>query len=447
MIKVYKFGMFIVSVGFVFGLMTGCGGGGSDDAPESTDNITELSSINGYIVTDIIDMDLNDDGYQDLILFRTSENPFYSGLYIQALINNGDKTFLDASSTYFPKIGNNWKWIDKAYVVDLNRDGLLDIVGHVDGGISNLPPLIRKSTGEFEVTNNQTLVNNSGGMIPIDTDSDGDIDILVRTIQDFGHETDQVHQWVLLQNTTNIGGALDFQSLGIISNGAPMGWDYSAFVYAPVVVDINNDGYQDFVYGGPKWKNGFIDEVAPINVYINSTQNTFVYSSDQVFSGEVPSYTHVREMVSADLNNDGYKDILVANTGYDWAPYPGQRNAVLSNNGEGTFTEEIGDSTTHNYKGFTHSTDVGDIDADGDLDIVYTDILGDDVVEPDKIRILENDGTGSFSIKSIKSLSYYSWTSTKLADLDNDGYPDLILGAMDSTSVSVIMWNDGSGNF
>lgn len=439
-------------------LSVACGGSGESNSGDSSSGgnnsngsiaIAELATISDFgIVTDIINLDLNDDGFQDLLLFRTGDTPFYSGLFIQALVNNGDRTFLDMTELYFPALSNDWKWVDKAYLTDLNGDGLLDIVGHIDEGNSGLPPLIRKSSGEFEVTTNSVLVNNKGAMIPIDSDSDGDIDILVRNTKYFGHETAQIHEWTLLQNTTQTDGELEFQSLGVVSNNAYEGWDYAAFAYAPAIIDINNDGYKDFIYGGPKYKStGFVDEETPINVYINSTQNTFTQSATQIFSGTTPSFTHVREMITADFNSDGYQSLLIANTGYDGEPYPGQKNAILSNNGMGELDEVLGTSATHNYKGFTHSADVGDIDLDGDFDIVYTDILGDDITNSKKVRILENDGTGAFSLKSYQYLNSNNWISTKLTDLDNDGYPDLILGAIDSGSTSVIMWNDGTGNF
>jgi hypothetical protein len=420
----------------------------------SNSEYIELPSVSDFaIVTDIINLDLNDDGLEDLLLFRTSDAPFYSGLYIQALINNGDKSFLDKTDDYFSTIGNgnDWRWIDKAYLVDLNGDGLQDIVSHIDlGGSNNLPPLIRKATGAFEITTNQVLLDNAGAMIPIDSDADGDFDILLREVAFFGNETNQEQRLTLLSNTTTSADNMSFESLGVVSIDDRAGWDYSSFAYSPVAIDINADGYQDLVYGGPKWKNGgFIDEVVPLNVFINSTENTFQESSAQVFGESTPSYTHVREMIVADFYGNGQQSILIANTGYDWSPYPGQRNAIIKNDGTGALIEQIGNSDTHDYQGFTHSADAADIDNDGDVDIVYTDILGDDVVNPEKVRILLNDGIGNFSRKSfIKlSLSAYGWTATKLVDLDGDSYPELILGSMDSSSKSVVLWNDGAGNF
>lgn len=437
-----NFKILILSIALVF--FNACGGSDSNDTKQENESSKLVPVIDYPIVTDIIDLDLNNDSYQDLILFRTGENPFYSGFFIQALVNDKNGTFIDKTSTYFPEVGNDWKWVDKAYLVDLNGDNLLDIVCHSDLDTFTIPPLIRKSTGEFELTTNQVLTQNSGAMLPIDSDADGDMDILVRHIVDFGNVTEQRHEWLLLENITS-QGTLDFRWLGIVSYESFKGVEHSAMVYAPMTIDINNDGYDDFIYGGPKWKNdGFVDEVVPLTVYINSTNNTFTQSNAQVFGNTVPSYTHVREMTTSDFNNDGYTDIVVANTGYDWEPFPGQNNAVLMNNGLGNLVETIGSSKTHNYKGFTHSSDVGDIDGDGDFDIVYTDITGSGVDGPE-VRVLINDGLGNFEDKIYSSNN--EWTATKLVDLNNDGYPELVLGASESKSDSVILWNDGFGNY
>ena len=436
-------------------LIASCGGGGGGDDSDTNSGSdagtqsspTELPVVDGYeLVTDIINLELNDDGYQDLLLFRTGES--YDGLYIQALINNGDQTFSDETDTYLPTLTEDYKWIEKAYLVDLNGDGLLDIVGHIDqvDSTSALPPLLRTDNGDFEICSNAVFTN-CGNMLPIDADADGDIDILQANVSNSGDEDNQVIQWTLLENTTPADGDLTFTSLGVVSNDDYEGWGYTYFIYAPVVMDIDNDGYDDFIYGGPAWKNGFVDETTPLSTYTNSTSDSFSLSSEHVFNDSVPSYTHVREMVEADFNNDGYEDILVANHGYDTS-FEGENNAVLMNNGDGSFTEQQGDSTTHNYKGFTHSADVGDIDADGDLDIVYTDICGDDVDNSEEVRILTNDGSGNFSFSQFYADDNSSlWTSTKLVDLNNDGYVDLILGAMASDSNSIVVWNDGTGEF
>ncbi len=49
-------------------------------------------------------------------------------------------------------------------------------------------------------------------------------------------------------------------------------------------------------------------------------------------------------MIATDFNNDGYQSVLVANTGYNLQPYPGQNNSMLSNDGTGLLVEQKGDT-------------------------------------------------------------------------------------------------------
>ncbi|MEM9723741.1 MAG: FG-GAP-like repeat-containing protein, partial [Bacteroidota bacterium] len=84
-----------------------------------------------------------------------------------------------------------------------------------------------------------------------------------------------------------------------------------------------------------------------------------------------------------DIDGDGDKDIVVAN-GRHW---PGQ-NRIFINNGSGIFTVERG---LGNLRSTTYATELADLDGDGDLDIA----VGNDRA-PNNIFL--NDGTGIFSI-------------------------------------------------
>lgn len=437
---------------------TGCGsdsgsGGGSKDGggTDSGSKAALLTAVADFgVVTEIEAIDLNNDGYMDLVLARTKENPFYQQGYLQALINNGDKTFTDATNRYFPGLGTNWKWIEKIYFADLNGDSKPDIVGHTDQADILLPPLIRQADGSFAPVAQSDLTA-AGALLPIDYDNDGDTDIINHVIDSWAVPADQVLKWSLYENDLVPSGTMTFTDPSKTFVNLKKGWDYTAFPMAPVIADINLDGLPDLFYGGPKWKNGgFIDETVELTVFLNDGNGDFTENTESVFAGAVPKITHLRDTATADFNGDGLTDILIANTGFDWAPYPGQGNLILFQQADGKLRVETGTSETLNYKGFTHSSDVGDIDMDGDIDIVFTDMLGDDVSVSDRIRILVNDGSGNFTRRTRSIEKQYmtenNWTSTKLVDLNNDGFPELVLGGSDSNSSSLVFWNN-SGAF
>ncbi|MCY9870392.1 FG-GAP repeat domain-containing protein [Vibrio barjaei] len=416
--------------------------------------ITELAQVSGYeIVVDILPLDLNADGYMDIVLSRTPHD--YKGLALQALVNDKNGTFKDESSFYFGKIGNNWRWVEKLYAADLNSDGWLEIIPHVDlvnDGERTLPILVRQVDGSFDLNNNSVLRAQSGGYIPIDINADGKIDVLSRNVDGFGNQGVQEHKFVFLKNHSSGEGFLGFEDLGVISVDSNNGSGSPSFVYAPAVVDVNNDNLDDLVLGGPKWVgDSFVNDAAPVKVFLNKNGSQLVEESQLVFA-TVPSYVHVREMELADFNGNGFMDILSINSGYDGMPYPGESNAIYFNDSSASLTLDTGDSSSHNYAGMTHSGTVGDIDQDGDIDIVYVDLSGLDVPWSSKVRILLNDGNGNFTNSNYQLPNQYSainWaaTSSYLIDLNVDSYPELVLGGMDSSFVSVVLWNDGLGNF
>lgn len=421
---------------------TGDGTGG-DDTGQS--KVVMLPAVDGYpIVSDIQSLKLNDDALPDLILMRTAEDPFYTGLFIQALINNGDRTFTDATSTYFPGIDNTLHWIERAYLVDLNGDSRLDIVGHVDGGGDLLPPLLRQESGEFKASDDPVLAAATNPFVPLDTDGDGDFDLLMR-----GEDGGGNVEWTLLRNMLIENGTMTYQNDGAVTSGMPLASESAAFVYAPAIARIDDDDLPDLVYGGAKYDGGFVDEPAPLVVLLNDGDNTFTESASHVFGGAVPEYVHLREMVVADFDGNGTEDIAVANHGYDAEPFSGESNSAIFNSGTGSLTVRTGDAETFDYMGYTHSADAGDIDADGDIDIVFNDFLGEAVTsDDDKLRILMNDGDGTFTRQPFTmpaEITGGAWTATLLADLDDDGYPEMILGGVDSGTESVVLWNDGAG--
>ncbi|HEY7352650.1 MAG TPA: CRTAC1 family protein [Terriglobales bacterium] len=126
-------------------------------------------------------------------------------------------------------------------------------------------------------------------------------------------------------------------------------------------------------------------------------------------------------VVAADYDNDGWPDIYVA---CDSTP-----SWFFVNQHDGTFREEALE------RGVALSEDgleqagmgvaVGDYDLDGNLDIFKTNFADDTNV------LYRNDGKGNFDDVTIRAgigveTRYVGW-GTGIADLDNDGNPDLFV--------------------
>jgi hypothetical protein len=74
---------------------------------------------------DIQALDIDGDGYQDLLLVDTRDSAI--GRYIQVLINNGDATFRDETATRLTQTYDDG-WLRYLELQDLNYDGHMDFV-------------------------------------------------------------------------------------------------------------------------------------------------------------------------------------------------------------------------------------------------------------------------------------------------------------------------------
>ena len=84
---------------------------------------------------------------------------------------------------------------------------------------------------------------------------------------------------------------------------------------------------------------------------------------------------------------------------------------------------------------YPHSTDFGDIDGDGDIDLCTVG-FGSKVA-----AWYENDGTGNFTrrLLSLNQMAY----DTMISDLDGDGDNDILVAGQRSQNV---VWFENSSN-
>ncbi|WP_354580977.1 T9SS type A sorting domain-containing protein [Hymenobacter sp. UYP22] len=121
-----------------------------------------------------------------------------------------------------------------------------------------------------------------------------------------------------------------------------------------------------------------------------------------------------REVVIEDVNNDGSPDLVLAHASED-------RVAVFLNRRDGTFN--AGASYEVSAKSDPESVGLGDVNNDGLLDIVTANNLSKDV------SILLNKGNGQFSAPVVHSTGTNSFpVKVRVADLNQDGYADILVG-------------------
>jgi hypothetical protein len=148
---------------------------------------------------------------------------------------------------------------------------------------------------------------------------------------------------------------------------------------------------------------------------------------------------HPRKAVVADFNRDQKPDIFVACHGYDAAPFPGESNYVLLSQPNGVYI-----SRPVGVPGFYHSATAADINNDGFVDVVVTDSHASRA-----LLVFANDGQGNFTLRSdLFSIPRANYFTVEAADVDNDGRTDIIAGGHDwENAPATVLLNNGSGTF
>ncbi|MDR6759215.1 hypothetical protein J2Y48_004531 [Mycoplana sp. BE70] len=180
--------------------------------------------------------------------------------------------------------------------------------------------------------------------------------------------------------------------------------------------DLNGDGYLDLLF-----TNYISDNVS---VLFGDGQGNFT-------AGAAVAVTNgPRQIMVGDLDGDGDIDFLATN-------YSGNNVTVAFNNGDGTFT-----SASVPVGTIPRGLGVGDLDGDGDLDFVSVNYGSN------TLSVMLNDGFGSFAPLLGSPLSTGGIRPVQLVvtDLNGDGKLDLAVTNNNDNNVAILL-NSGDGTF
>ena len=395
--------------------------------PQPPGQVAEQSMVYPFLIGD-----LNNDGRIDLVSGAGS-------LGVRTFVSNGDGSFQ-------PHLTNASAKMQAGVLVDMDRDGFLDLVitGDVNG--TSLLQLFRGSgTGFFASTASWTVtspplgsvVNLSAG----DINADGWPDLVVTSnameSAYFGHAggTVSLHQTFSLGDLPfrtvlgNFDGqnGMDLAQTALFSFTAyvllsdkdgnlghltpnPIPLPFGTESRAAVLADFNRDGIPDLV-GMSCSGQGFCTQVG------------MAPGQPGGFFGATTLYTagnHPTAIVAADVNGDGNPDLLVTNDESDSDFVSKGTLSVFIGLGNGTFLPQ----TKYEVGYFPKAVQAGDLDGDGDLDVVVVNPGNPTDGYPADMSVFKNNGNGTLApAQSI--LSGFQPRDIEIGDFDGDGRADL----------------------
>jgi len=210
--------------------------------------------------------------------------------------------------------------------------------------------------------------------------------------------------------------------------------------------DINNDGLGDIYFTANKSSN---------KMYLNMGDMEF---KDVTESAGVGSKRFSTGAVFVDINNDGFLDLYVCNSGVVNKPRE-LANQLYINQKDGTF-KEMGGQYNVNDPNYSTQAVFFDYDRDGDLDLYilnYSTDFSGDVAKRATLtnkelkrlsgRMLENVGNKFKDVTKQSGVLHYGYGLGVVAsDINNDGWPDLYV-ANDFTIPDKIFINNHNKTF
>lgn len=222
-----------------------------------------------------------------------------------------------------------------------------------------------------------------------------------------------------------------------------------------VIADINGDGALEYVTSAVSGSQKHTLKIA--DVVTRNITNVVVDS--------VPSDTHL----VFDYNLDSYPDVcnFSNETGVD-----ATRGCWMWDNNTQQFIRQASvfadpwfynpsDTCPRNEIGRNHQNAI-DCDADGDMDILVGNPVKNQSCQPNDdifyYALYRNNGDGTYTDISVSAgldtlnlrnqSSYSNYLGTKVADLDLDGYPDIVYGGWGGSSDTVaVVKNNGNCTF
>jgi len=313
-------------------------------------------------------------------------------------------------------------------VADVNGDGKPDLVVINGNGAGNewdathgaFSVLLGNGDGTFQPVQTTYLSQSTSYLAIGDVNNDGKPDLVIASCCEPNNDAEVA---VLLGN-----GDGTFQPPVSYDEG---GGNAGGLGEGVALIDLNGDGKLDIVT---------VDYAGAAAVLMGNGDGTFqpvvLY----------PLFDDATSIVVEDMNHDGKPDLVIPT-------FPFEAFAVFDGNGNGTFQP----FTTYSFNtcgGYSFA--VSDVNGDGNPDLVVAGFGPSDCGAEGFISIALGNGDGSFQPPVYYDAGGFLPGSVRVADLNGDGVPDLVVAnecgtsqncqSLDTGTAGVLLGN-GDGTF
>lgn len=198
------------------------------------------------------------------------------------------------------------------------------------------------------------------------------------------------------------------------------------------IADLNQDGYKDVIYTGAT-------PYQEPGTFIYLNDGNGVLNQSQSFNYDLTR----AEIIVFDCDNDNDTDFIISGM----TSSNNDITLLFKNNGSGNFSSQGFHNNTSSYRGKTIVS--GDIDKDGDIDVVMFELNNSSNYE---IKVLLNNGLGQFVKDTNSNFNKTSWPTLELGDVNGDNYLDLIISGSRTVNnnikrVTELYLSDSTGTF
>jgi len=355
-----------------------------------------------YLGNGITFFDYDNDGWDDITVASAEGEPIY---FLKNINGNFVSQTLNISNNNARNKQVNW--------VDIDNDGDNDLfITSDNSGIrlfENLGNMVMS-----EITSTSGMLSDNFpyyGASWGDYNNDGFLDIFL-SIRDVDIPS------ILYKNNGDNTFTLANIEAGLLTDGF--------MSFCSVFIDYDNDGDQDIYVSNDKIYN-------PNLLYRNNGDGTFTEVGQE---SNTDLYIDAMTTTVGDINNDGWFDIYVTNDNDD--------SVLLLNNADGTFSD-----TTSLYGVSFNSIGWGalflDADNDTDIDLYVSGETDGSYPQYLSSAFYENQNGNSFQLNNSAIPNDFAESySNATGDINNDGFPDIIVNNINHENIFV--WYNKSNN-